>query len=49
MNGQVRIGKFIITELDDKNIWISIDDGEGGQFSKEAFEKVVAEFYKENF
>lgn len=49
MNGQIRIGRFILTEVDDEHIWISVEGGEGGQFSRAEFEKAVEVFYRENF
>lgn len=47
--GEVRLNKFLIAECDAEHIWISLDRGEGGQFKKAEFEKVVEAFYKENF
>lgn len=48
----MKIGEFEITEAySDKDTKFAIyhESGEGGEFSKEEFAKVIADFYKENF
>lgn len=47
--GEVDLGRFLIAEVDDEHIWITAESGEGGQFKKSEFEKVVETFYRENF
>ena len=48
----MKIGEFEITEAyGDKETKIAIyhESGEGGDFSKEEFAKIIAKFYEENF
>ena len=48
----MKIGDFEITEAyGDKETKVAIyrSSGEGGDFSKEELEKVIAKFYEENF
>ena len=48
----MKIGDFEITEAhSDKENKIAIwhYSGEGGEFSKAEFEKIIAKFYEENF
>lgn len=47
--GSVVVGKYTIAELDDESVWISFEDGEGGQFSIETLEAAIAAYYQENF
>lgn len=49
VTGEIVLGEYIISDLDNEHIWISLDRGEGGQFKKAEFEEVVATFYRENF
>ena len=46
---QVKVGKYTICRQDEKSVWIQTDDGEGGQFSDEAFFAAVDAFYRANF
>lgn len=50
----IKIGKYTIAEMSDREnettIWIeNTESGEGGQFSKESFEKTLEKHYKEYF
>lgn len=48
----MKIGDYEITEAcGDKETKFAIyrSSGEGGDFSKEEFEKIIAKFYEENF
>lgn len=46
----IDIGKFRLTPLSDKSIWISlIDDGEGGEFSIGEIERRIEALYEEQF
>lgn len=36
---RVKVGEFTICRMDDNSLWIQKDDGEGGQFSDDSFEK----------
>lgn len=46
--GYVQIGEFYIARRNDGTYWIEHESGEGMQTGK-AFEKAIADFYKENF
>ena len=47
----ITIGKFYIEWDEQGELWIELADGsgEGGTFQEPELEKVIAEFYKENF
>jgi len=45
---EIQIGKFTILR-DEAGLWIVCEDGEGGTFSEDEVEKVIAEYYEENF
>jgi hypothetical protein len=45
----IETNSFTITDRGDGSFWIERPDGEGMQVSKDVFEKLIAEFYKENF
>tara|TARA_R110002126_G_scaffold277279_1_gene423042 strand:+ start:202 stop:357 length:156 start_codon:yes stop_codon:yes gene_type:complete len=46
----IHLNTYQISKLDDDQISITIKgEGEGGTFDLKAFEKVVGEFYNENF
>lgn len=46
----IKFGKFTIVELPDADkIWIEYETGEGGEFSRAEFEKVIKDFYREKF
>lgn len=48
--GQITIGEFTILEgVADDTVWIRKKDGEGGSFSREKFERHIAEFYDKHF
>jgi hypothetical protein len=46
--GYIQIGAFYIARRNDGTYWIERESGEGMQ-TGEAFEKAIAQFYKENF
>ena len=50
---RIIIGEFTISESstskDNSKIWIEHQSGEGGDFSKKDFEKVLETFYNINF
>jgi hypothetical protein len=43
------LGKFTISEMDDGQVWIRNEDGEGGSFSAEDLEAAVEQFFWDNF
>jgi hypothetical protein len=52
----LKIGKFTVSLLQFEGlperpdeIWIQTESGEAGSFDINAFEKVVSDFYEENF
>ena len=46
----IRIGYFRIVRMSTGGIWIGeAEGGEGGEFKESEIEKVIAEFYRENF
>tara|TARA_R110000868_G_scaffold390043_1_gene659521 strand:- start:376 stop:516 length:141 start_codon:yes stop_codon:yes gene_type:complete len=45
----IELEKYTITDRNDGALWIEMLNGEGMQVSKEAFERIVAEFYKDIF
>jgi hypothetical protein len=45
----IKIGRYVITKLDDENVWISDEGGEGGQFSIETLEAAIGDYYQEMF
>ena len=45
---ELRIGDFILRHSPN-GIWIGRTDGEGGEFATEHVERVIAQFYRENF
>ena len=45
----IELYNYTITDRNDGTLWIAMPDGEGMQVQKEAFEKIVADFYKVNF
>ena len=46
-----RRGKWLDYELsaDERNVWITNQDGEGGEFNGGLFFDAIDKFYKENF
>jgi len=50
---KIKIGEYSLCEFSDKKnektIWIEHESGEGSQFQKSDFLKVLNKFYKENF
>jgi hypothetical protein len=44
----IEIGKYSIDWIGD-SLWITTDDGEGGEFNEEDFEAAIDKFYKDNF
>jgi hypothetical protein len=45
----IKVGKYLVEKRLGR-LWISIiDDGEGGEFDEAELEKVIANFYNENF
>lgn len=49
MDDRLIVGEFFIEKLTD-GYWIGINnDGEGMQVPKETFEKIISQFYLENF
>lgn len=48
--GEVVIRSFTISRWNDDSVWISkTNDGEGMQVPDSVFEKLIADFYRENF
>lgn len=45
----VKIGIFTLCKQSADKIWIQRDNGEGGEFKEAELEKVIAEFYDDNF
>lgn len=45
----IRVGEYTIGPRSDGSFWIEHDSGEGMQASKSGAEKLVGDFYKENF
>ena len=52
----IKIGKFTLSLLQFEGlpehpdeVWIQTESGEAGAFDLKSFEKVVADFYEENF
>ena len=45
---EYQIGEFYIGRFG-KDFWIEHESGEGMQVSKDRMEKLIADFYKENF
>ena len=45
----VKAGKFTICRQDEKGVWIETDEGEGGAFPDELFEKAIEEFFNKYF
>ena len=46
----LRIGRFRLSRgYNPERIWIGVEGGEGGDFNEEELEKLIAEFYNENF
>jgi len=46
----VQIGRFFISRLDDRSVWICVaGDGEGGQFSDKDLILALEKFYGEHF
>jgi len=43
------IGDYSIEYMDDKTIWVTNCDGEGGTLKIEDLHKVIDKFYKDNF
>jgi hypothetical protein len=43
------VGKYTITHYYDDDYWIEEDDGEGMQVFAHNFEKLIDDFYKEEF
>ena len=46
---EIQIGKFNITYSTENSLWIEKEDGEGGEFSIEKLERVIENFYNEEF
>lgn len=51
---EITIGKYTIKHFSvypdgSKSVWIAQDDGEGGQFPSESFEKAIKDYYDKNF
>ncbi len=46
---RVQIGKYSICRQGEKSVWIECDDGEGGEFQDDLFEKFIDEFYNRHF
>lgn len=48
----IQIGKFTISEMNappGKSLWFEQEEGEGAEFRKDNFEKVVKQFFDANF
>lgn len=45
----ITIGEFTLFKYSDGSYWIQHESLEGGEFSAEKVEKMIADFYKENF
>ncbi len=51
-SGCIKIGEFFIQRSKDTRpgfLWIGTPGGEGGEFSQDKIEKLISDFYKENF
>lgn len=47
---EIIIGKYIISEYGEDNVWISVvGDGEGGEFLKADLELLIEKLYREKF
>lgn len=46
---QVKVGKYTICRQNEKNVWIQIEDAEGGEFRDEIFEKAIDAFFNKYF
>lgn len=50
MDFELRIGKYIISLLDDEMFWmIRTDNGEGASFPQEKLAECLDKFYNDNF
>lgn len=49
MINRIKVGNFILEDIDDDQLYIGTLEGESGVFDKADFEKVVDDFYRENF
>ena len=47
--GYIQIGTFYLARRNDGTYWIEHESGEGMRVSRAAMEKLIADFYKENF
>lgn len=45
----IRIGKIVISVLDNETVWIEKDKAEGGAFTSNLVEKTLTTFLLENF
>lgn len=45
----IQIGQFELFQEEEGKVWITLPDGEGGEFDALALEKVIEQFYNENF
>lgn len=46
---QVKIGKYTICRQNEKKVWIEVEDGEGGAFPDDIFEKAIKAFFNNHF
>ena len=45
----LKLGDYYLMDATDGNFWIEHESGEGMHVSRKALEKLIADFYKENF
>ena len=48
-SNELWIGEYMLRRGPTNGIWIGRKGGEGGQFATDDVERVIAEFYRENF
>lgn len=46
---RLEVGKYTITKYQDEDFWIKHESGEGMQVFKRVFEKLIDDFYKNEF
>jgi len=45
----ITVGKYIVVELENGNIWIQIGGGEGMETPKRKFEEMIDKFWRKEF
>ncbi len=49
LKGQIQIGKYQLVTMENGNIWISHENGEGGEFTASAIEYDLSGFMRDYF